>query len=207
MISIEHAKLVAPEAVASLRHFFAEHNQQTRVRVRESGVLNTLEWAIPALVTIWITKSFFDGFLKELGKDSATSLKAFIRSNYSRLRGTPNRAYNASELRKLAEGDSPDSVGRQGPVMKIVIDVPSSDGSSSASMSFIIPDGFDDIEIEVASSTWADNIGAALDRQSELLNDPNHPRRPVELIYDREDGWLEGDALIAKEAAKSQGRP
>jgi hypothetical protein len=38
----------------------------------------SLEWAIPTAVIIYLTKSFFDGFLKEMGKDSYAALKEML---------------------------------------------------------------------------------------------------------------------------------
>lgn len=40
-----------------------------------------LEWTIPGLIAIFITQSYFGGFLKELGKDHYLTLKNWLKRN------------------------------------------------------------------------------------------------------------------------------
>ncbi len=42
----------------------------------ESGPYAALEWLLPTAVIVYISKSYFDGFLKEMGKDHYNLLKA-----------------------------------------------------------------------------------------------------------------------------------
>ena len=45
----------------------------------ELGAMNALEWIIPTAIAIYIFKSYFDGFLKEAGKDHYTILKTWLK--------------------------------------------------------------------------------------------------------------------------------
>lgn len=57
-----------------------------------------VEWVLPTAFMVWIAKSYFDGFLGEMGKDHYVALKAGIRAVASRLArfnvskiGTPSK--------------------------------------------------------------------------------------------------------------------
>jgi hypothetical protein len=41
--------------------------------------LNALEWIIPTVIATYIFKSYFDGFLKEAGKDHYTALRNWLK--------------------------------------------------------------------------------------------------------------------------------
>lgn len=46
-----------------------------------------VEWVLPTAFMVWIAKSYFDGFLGEMGKDHYVALKAGIRAVADRLAG------------------------------------------------------------------------------------------------------------------------
>jgi len=77
------------------RHTFAEFERvvaakglDLHVEQRdEDDPFAGLEWLIPTAVVLFIGKAYFDGFLKEMGKDHYALLKAGLKSLYFRLLG------------------------------------------------------------------------------------------------------------------------
>ena len=200
MIGIEYSKNLPPDAADYARNFFERHGGTVQVRVRENRTLNAIDWALPALLTVWIAKSFFDGLLKELGKESGSALKGLLSTLYSRVRGVNNRVYDADQLRQLAEGASPESFGRQGPALRLVVSMETCDGEHSSSISVVVPDGLTDIEIEVATSSLVMGLPSAVQHQQELLDEHQKSARPTSLIYTTTDGWMIDWERIEKQA-------
>lgn len=54
---------------------FKHEKLNIHIEREEPKVWSSLEWAIPGLVAVFILKSYFDGFLKEAGKDHYHLLK------------------------------------------------------------------------------------------------------------------------------------
>jgi hypothetical protein len=200
MIVVDHAQSVDPKFLESLKDFFGSRNIEVKLRQRERGIHNALEWALPALITIWITKSFFDGFLREMGKDGAQALKRLIQEAYAKLRGTPNRACDADELRKLADGAPIESVGHPGPVMDVTVTIPIGDGESQKSITLVFLSGLNDIEVEVAVATAFDNGLPAIQHEFSTQSSSSDKGRSERLIYDKEAGWLSAFEMATKEA-------
>lgn len=201
MIGIEYAKNIPIESVDFARGFFESHGQPVRARVRENRTLNAIEWALPALLTIWVAKSFFDGFFKELGKESGAALKGLITSLYGRVRGVNNRVYDATQLRQIVEGAHPDSLGRQGPALRLIITLETSASQKVSTVSIVVPDGLTDVEIEIASSSLVSGLEPALDSQQTLLDESPESVPPKALIYSTDDGWMTDWERIEKEAS------
>lgn len=206
MIGIEYSRNLPPDAVDFVRDFFVRHGGAVQVRVRENRTLNAIEWALPALLTVWIAKSYFDGLLKELGKETGSALKGLLLTLYSRVRGVNNRVYDADQLKQLAEGASPESLGRQGPALRLVVSLENSDGKQASSISVVVPDGLTDVEIEVATSSLVVGLASAVEHQQKLLDEYPKSVRPTSIIYTVADGWLTDCERIEKEAnaAKAQ---
>jgi hypothetical protein len=53
----------------------------------EFGPVAGIEWLLPTAVFVYLGKSYFDGFLKEMGKDHYALLKTGLKSLYSALLG------------------------------------------------------------------------------------------------------------------------
>jgi hypothetical protein len=53
----------------------------------EFGPMAGVEWLLPTAVFVYLGKSYFDGFLKEMGKDHYSLLKTGLKSLYSALLG------------------------------------------------------------------------------------------------------------------------
>ncbi|MGY0194682.1 hypothetical protein ACWA7J_06350 [Leptothrix sp. BB-4] len=82
-----------PFSAADFSDFAQSHadaNAEVVLDVRESsGPQAGIEWLLPTAVFLFIGKSYFDGMLKELGKEHYHLLKAKTRALYARLIG-PN---------------------------------------------------------------------------------------------------------------------
>jgi hypothetical protein len=206
MIGIEYAKNITIESVDIARGFFESHGQPVRARVREDRTLNTIEWALPALLTIWVAKSFFDGFFKELGKESGAALKGLVTNLYGRVRGVNNRVYDATQLRQIGEGANPESLGRQGPALRLVVTLETSASQRGSSVSIVVPDGLTDVEIEIATSSLVNGLESAIDGQQKLLDEHAKSIRPMSLIYSTADGWMTDWERIEKEGNAARNR-
>lgn len=61
-------------------------NLKISEEAREVSMYASLEWAIPSLVFIFITKSYFEGFLEEAGIDHYKALKSWILKQNKRFK-------------------------------------------------------------------------------------------------------------------------
>lgn len=202
MIAINHARNVDSEVIESLKAFFEDQGVQVKVQQSERGTYAAIEWALPALLTLWITKSYFDGFLKEMGKDSAQSLKQLIKAAYTKLRKTPNRFCDADELRRLADGAPTESVGKLGPAINLNISVASTD-SVSKTINFVFPSGLNDLEIEMAVTTSIEEVLPAFQFAVENQPADSEDKLRERLVYDNNLGWLTAFDMAMKEAKES----
>jgi len=64
------------------------HDLNVMVKSRPNSVFASLEWTLPTLVIAYLTKPYFDGFLKEAGKNHYQILKTGIGKLLKRLYGT-----------------------------------------------------------------------------------------------------------------------
>lgn len=56
-------------------------------RLERSPIYATIEWLVPTALVIFITKSYFQSFLTEMGKDHYTLLKNALKRAANRLIG------------------------------------------------------------------------------------------------------------------------
>lgn len=59
-----------------------------------------LEWAIPSLIFAYISKSYFDGFLNEMGADHYQKLKNWVFGQNKKLKGVSTTIITATESTK-----------------------------------------------------------------------------------------------------------
>jgi hypothetical protein len=82
---INHIGIEVPESMPEifLDNIVADLNTdglKLKIQRRpELGVMNALEWIIPTVIATYIFKSYFDGFLKEAGKDHYTALRNWLK--------------------------------------------------------------------------------------------------------------------------------
>lgn len=199
MVFIAHRKNVDLGILTSLQGFFESREFKTETRVKPDSIHNAIEWALPALISLWIAKSFFDGFIKEMGKDGAQALKSLIAESYKKLRGTSNKAYNADELGQMANGTSPELMGRQGPVIDVMVEISTKNEESPTSVRCVFPAGLNDVEVEVAVTTWIEDVLPSM--QQEQPDRDGEDR--AKFIYDQSDGWLTDYQKTMKEGMEA----
>jgi hypothetical protein len=87
-IAILHVDSVPAETFAGFLQTVSADGLSIHVESRESGgAFAAIEWLIPTAIFAYISKSYFDGFLKEMGKDHYALLKKGLNSLYSKVLG------------------------------------------------------------------------------------------------------------------------
>lgn len=92
-IAIIHTHSISEEVFTEFMQTVTANELSIKVDSREdSGVYAAIEWLIPTAVIVYISKSYFDGFLKEMGKDHYNLLKSGLKSLREKLLGpsSPN---------------------------------------------------------------------------------------------------------------------
>lgn len=79
-IAIVHVESIPVELFAGFTEAVSTEKLDLQVQSREDGgAFAALEWLIPTAVIVYISKSYFDGFLKEMGKDHYNLLKSGLK--------------------------------------------------------------------------------------------------------------------------------
>lgn len=87
-IAIFHTNSIPTEVFAEFMQTVSTNKLNLQVDSREDGgAFAALEWLLPTAVIVYLSKSYFDGFLKEMGKDHYTLLKAGLKTLQKRLLG------------------------------------------------------------------------------------------------------------------------
>lgn len=88
-IAISYSKSIPAEVFDDFVQIVSVDNLDLHVESREEeGPYAGLEWLIPTAVIVFLGKSYFDGFLKEMGKDHYNLLKAGLKTLREKLLGT-----------------------------------------------------------------------------------------------------------------------
>ena len=66
-----------------------------RLQSREPEMFAAMEWIIPTGAIIYLTKSYFDGFLKEAGKDHYNLLKTSFKKIATNARAVPVKLFSS----------------------------------------------------------------------------------------------------------------
>ena len=87
-IALSYTTRISPDIFTEFERLVAAEGLGLHVEQREEdGPFAAFEWLVPTVVVLFIAKAYFDGFLKEMGKDHYALLKAGVKSLYSRLLG------------------------------------------------------------------------------------------------------------------------
>jgi len=80
-IAISYDESLNADDFEEFHHDLANERLEIIIESRPGGeVFASLEWFIPTAVIVFISKSYFDGFLKEMGKDHYLKLKESLSS-------------------------------------------------------------------------------------------------------------------------------
>ena len=70
-LAIFHTTSIPEDVFAEFLRIVTAETLDLQVQSREEdGPFAALEWLVPTAVIVYIGKSYFDGFLKEMGKDT-----------------------------------------------------------------------------------------------------------------------------------------
>lgn len=87
-IALSYTRPITEDTFAEFQKLLADAGTPIEVEERDAdGPYASMEWLIPTAVIVFLGKSYFDGFLKEVGKDHYALLKQGLKSLYSRLVG------------------------------------------------------------------------------------------------------------------------
>ena len=87
-IALFHTRSIPSEAFAEFLQVVSTEGLSLQVEARDDdGPQAALEWLIPTAFIAYIAKPYFDGFLKEAGKDHYALLKVGLKSLYGKLVG------------------------------------------------------------------------------------------------------------------------
>lgn len=87
-LAIVHVDSIPSDVFAEFRDTVATEGLELRIGSRENGgAFAALEWLLPTAVIAYISKPYFDGFLKEMGKDHYGLLKLGFQKLRSRVFG------------------------------------------------------------------------------------------------------------------------
>jgi hypothetical protein len=88
MLALSYSRPVRAEVFAELKALLATAGTPIEIEERdELGPQAGLEWLLPTAVILFIGKAYFEGFLKEMGKEHYDLLKQGLKSLYERLVG------------------------------------------------------------------------------------------------------------------------
>lgn len=115
---------------------------------REIAMYASIEWTIPSLVFIFLTQSYFEGFLGEASADHYKALKAWILRQNKRFKGIETMMVTASKSTQKvrSKGKSPNNffsfyfTTPKGNRMKIFMPECSSDKKDEKVLSLLLED-------------------------------------------------------------------
>jgi len=82
-----------------------------QIEARENhGPFASIEWLIPSAVVIFISKSYFDTFLKEMGKDHYNLLKSGLKKLWIKVFGPKAPKYHIISTKGKSESGQPYSL-------------------------------------------------------------------------------------------------
>ena len=110
-IAVLHTTSIPEEVFAEFRKLVAAENLDFQIESREEGgPFAAIEWLIPTAVIVYIGKSYFDGFLKEMGKDHYALLKAGLKTLRAKLLGSDAPATTVISTKGKGLSDQPYSL-------------------------------------------------------------------------------------------------
>lgn len=87
-IAISYTQKIPAATFAEFERLLVSGGTDVQSEERDSdGPYAGIEWLIPTAVIVFLGKAYFDGFLKEMGKDHYALLKQGLKSLYTRLVG------------------------------------------------------------------------------------------------------------------------
>lgn len=204
MIKISYNKRIDPATISEMEKQFQLLGIKTESRKQKDGVYNAIWWALPPLVALWIAKPFIDGFLGELGKDSAGQFKKILREVYSKLRNSPLRAYDRSDLEKIDGGANPMTVGHPLPALGISLQIEDI-VKRRWGIRCILPAELPENEIQKAIEQMQSYLPSVVELERRYLADLKENQIILgsrSYVYDLQQGWIPEDKMLLRQKHK-----
>jgi hypothetical protein len=201
MIKIAYNKRIDAAIISDAEKQFQLLGIKTESREQKDGVSNAIWWALPPLIAIWIAKPFLDGFLNELGKDSAGRFKKILRELYSKLHNSPIRACNRGDLEKISNGANPMLVGHALPVLGISLQIEDI-VKRRWGIRCILPAELSENEIQKAIEQMQNYLPSIVELERQYLADLKENQIILgsrSYIYDLQQGWISEDKILRQE--------
>lgn len=122
-VLIQYDRSVELQDVAEFQRDLENFGINVAVGEQERGFQNAIEWALPALIFVALSKPFLDGFMGELGADLAKTFKQALRRLHKKVRGKELFWASHHELEAASQSDTPHvrQVGTRGPTLRVQI--------------------------------------------------------------------------------------
>lgn len=185
-LSISYLDMLPGQPVEVFREEVAVSGLQLVVDQRPSGTLfASLEWFLPTALVVFISKPYFEGFLKEAGSDHYKLLKGALSRLFQRMNGV-----------KVS------TIGSEGKVEKhrtftIAYSIYAQIDESQARLKFLIQENLTDDERDLALAHFLDFLarfhdGKLDDREVASIRACPTVGRTLLVAYDFEQGRIEG---------------
>lgn len=103
-IEISHSSAIRRRDLDDLRKALARPTLRISVTTRAlPGIRGHWEWVLPATVILYLSKAFFDSFLKELGSAAGKRVTTALAELFDRVKRRGIRDVNADDLRCMIE--------------------------------------------------------------------------------------------------------
>lgn len=165
-LTLSYPALLPDENFSDLLEKFNSNGLALTVKKTKSfGPYASLEWAVPTMIALWITKPFFESFLKEAGKDGYVLVKEALKSILAKGRQNVNNKPTHKESKTYFQ-TSYVSISvdlKHGKKLKILFDerltLNDWNMASDALLDKLVSD-YDSLESKIiCSSTLLDSIG------------------------------------------------
>lgn len=144
-IALVHVDAVPRSVFSEFERLVRADNLDVRVESRpELGPMASMLWYVPTAIFVYISKSYFDGFLKEMGKEHYASLKAGIKSLYARWVGPEAPSVTLHGTKGKIAPEQPYSL-----VFSVV-----ADAGNRATFKLLIQQGISESEYELAAAAF-----------------------------------------------------
>jgi len=200
VIKIAYNKRIDAAIISDAERQFQLLGIKTESREQKDGVYDAYWWALPPLITFWVAKPFLNGFLNELGKDSAGQFKKILREIYLRLRNSPVRAYDRGDLEKINNGANPMTVGHALPVLCIILQIEDV-VKRRWGIRCILPAELPENEIQKAIEQMRSYLPNIVELERQYLADLKENQIVLgsrSYIYDLQEGWISEDKILRK---------
>lgn len=197
-VRIAIASDLEPGCVAELESLVRNSGADFECRRYTPQPMNCFTWAFTAAVMVWFSKSYFDGFLKELGKRHATAFDDALKQTLAKLKQRTARIRTADEIRRVIAGEKPELVGVAGPMLSITLETNAEESRRAEQLEFIfLPEiGSDELD------SCLGGFHRLLLREDSEESGAARAGGEHVMVYVPQRGWVSSEILVTEEIAR-----